>query len=38
MGEASDVALAVRAVANGLLDYSTGQVIEVAGGFHLRTL
>ena len=38
MGEPSDVAKAVRAVANGLLDYSTGQVIDVDGGFHLRTL
>jgi 3-oxoacyl-[acyl-carrier protein] reductase len=38
MGEASDVALAVRAIANGLLDYSTGQVIDVDGGFHVRTL
>jgi NAD(P)-dependent dehydrogenase (short-subunit alcohol dehydrogenase family) len=38
MGEGSDVARAVRAVAEGLLDYSTGQVINVDGGFHLRTL
>ncbi len=38
MGEPGDVALAVRAVAEGMLDYSTGQVIDVAGGFHLRTL
>jgi NAD(P)-dependent dehydrogenase (short-subunit alcohol dehydrogenase family) len=38
MGEGSDVAKAVRAVADGLLDYSTGQVINVDGGFHLRTL
>ena len=28
MGEASDVARAVRAIADGLLDYSTGQVLE----------
>ncbi len=38
MGEAQDVALAVRAIADGLLDYSTGQVLNVDGGFHLRTL
>jgi NAD(P)-dependent dehydrogenase (short-subunit alcohol dehydrogenase family) len=38
MGEGSDVAKAVRAVADGLLDYSTGQVIDVDGGFHLRSL
>lgn len=38
MGEARDVALAVRAIADGLLDYSAGQVINVDGGFHLRGL
>jgi 3-oxoacyl-[acyl-carrier protein] reductase len=38
MGEGSDVAKAVRAVAEGLLDYSTGQVLNVDGGFHLRSL
>jgi 3-oxoacyl-[acyl-carrier protein] reductase len=38
MGEPKDVALAVRAIAGGLLDYSTGQVINVDGGFHLRSL
>jgi NAD(P)-dependent dehydrogenase (short-subunit alcohol dehydrogenase family) len=38
MGEGSDIAKAVRAVANGMLDYSTGQVINVDGGFHLRSL
>ena len=38
MGEAKDVALAVRAIADGLLDYSTGQVLNVDGGFHLRSL
>jgi len=38
MGETSDVARAVRAIADGLLDYSTGQVINVDGGFHLRSL
>jgi 3-oxoacyl-[acyl-carrier protein] reductase len=38
MGEGEDVAKAVRAVADGLLDYSTGQVLNVDGGFHLRSL
>jgi 3-oxoacyl-[acyl-carrier protein] reductase len=38
MGEGPDVARVVRAIAEGSLDYSTGQVINVDGGFHLRTL
>ena len=38
MGEPADVARAVRAIADGLLDYSTGQVINADGGFHLRML
>jgi 3-oxoacyl-[acyl-carrier protein] reductase len=38
MGEGSDIAKAVRAIADGLLDYSTGQVLNVDGGFHLRSL
>ena len=38
MGEGSDVAKSVRAIAEGLLDYSTGQILNVDGGFHLRTL
>lgn len=38
MGEPRDVALAIRAIADGLLDYSTGQVINIDGGFHLRSL
>ncbi|HEY2017623.1 MAG TPA: 3-ketoacyl-ACP reductase [Bryobacteraceae bacterium] len=38
MGEGSDVAKAVRAIAEGLLDYSTGQVLNIDGGFHLRSL
>jgi NAD(P)-dependent dehydrogenase (short-subunit alcohol dehydrogenase family) len=38
LGEPRDVALAVRAVADGLLDYSAGQVLNVDGGFHLRRL
>ena len=38
MGEGADVAKAVRAIADGLLDYATGQIIDVDGGFHLRSL
>jgi NAD(P)-dependent dehydrogenase (short-subunit alcohol dehydrogenase family) len=38
MGEGQDVALAIRAVANGYLDYCAGQVINVDGGFHMRGL
>ena len=38
MGEGSDIAKAVRAIADGLLDYSAGQVLNVDGGFHLRSL
>jgi 3-oxoacyl-[acyl-carrier protein] reductase len=38
MGEGSDVAKAVRAIAEGLLDYCAGQVLDVDGGFHLRSL
>jgi 3-oxoacyl-[acyl-carrier protein] reductase len=38
MGEPADVAKAVRAIADGQLDYSTGQVLHVDGGFHMRIL
>jgi 3-oxoacyl-[acyl-carrier protein] reductase len=38
MGESSDIARAVRAIADGYLDYAAGQVLNVDGGFHLRTL
>jgi 3-oxoacyl-[acyl-carrier protein] reductase len=38
MGEGADIAKTVRAIADGLLDYSTGQVLNVDGGFHLRSL
>lgn len=38
MGKPFDVASAVRAIADGHLDYCTGQVLHVDGGFHLRTL
>jgi 3-oxoacyl-[acyl-carrier protein] reductase len=37
-GQPEDVAKAVLAVAADLLPFSTGQVIDVDGGFHLRTL
>ncbi|MBI2688127.1 MAG: 3-ketoacyl-ACP reductase [Acidobacteria bacterium] len=38
MGESDDVAKTIRAIADGLLDYSTGQILNVDGGFHLRNL
>jgi len=38
LGQPGDVARAIRAVADGNLDYSAGQVIDVDGGFRLRTL
>lgn len=38
LGESEDVAKAVRAIADGLLDYSTGQILNVDGGFHMRGL
>lgn len=38
MGEPFDVASVVRAIADGHLDYCTGQVLHVDGGFHLRIL
>jgi len=37
-GEPEDVARAVVALADGALPYSTGEVINVDGGFHLRRL
>jgi NAD(P)-dependent dehydrogenase (short-subunit alcohol dehydrogenase family) len=37
-GQPEDVAKAVGAIAEGRLDFSTGQVINVDGGFHLRRL
>jgi NAD(P)-dependent dehydrogenase (short-subunit alcohol dehydrogenase family) len=37
-GQPEDVARAVRAIAEGGFDFSTGQVIDVDGGFHLRRL
>jgi 3-oxoacyl-[acyl-carrier protein] reductase len=37
-GSAEDVARAVVAIASGILPYSTGEIINVDGGFHLRRL
>ena len=37
-GLPEDIAAAVGAIAEGRLDFSTGQVINVDGGFHLRRL
>ena len=38
LGEPEDVARVVRAIADGALDYSAGQIIEIGGGFGLRVL
>jgi len=37
-GQPSDIGKCVVSVAKGLFPYSTGQVFNVDGGFHLRTL
>jgi len=37
-GKPEDVAAAVAAIAEGVLSFSTGEVINVDGGFHLRRL
>jgi len=37
-GQAEDVARLVVALAEGILPYSTGEVINIDGGFHLRRL
>jgi 3-oxoacyl-[acyl-carrier protein] reductase len=37
-GRPDDVAKAVVAIAQGFLPFSTGEVINVDGGFHLRRL
>jgi 3-oxoacyl-[acyl-carrier protein] reductase len=37
-GQPDDVGKAVAAIAQGALPFSTGQVIDVDGGFHIRTL
>jgi 3-oxoacyl-[acyl-carrier protein] reductase len=37
-GQPEDVAVAVGAIAQGKLDFSTGEVINVDGGFHLKRL
>ena len=37
-GQPSDVALAISALVSGKFRYSTGEVINVDGGFHLRKL
>jgi 3-oxoacyl-[acyl-carrier protein] reductase len=38
LGDPADVAAPIRAIADGLLDYGTGTVVNADGGFHLRTL
>jgi NAD(P)-dependent dehydrogenase (short-subunit alcohol dehydrogenase family) len=37
-GSPADVGKAVAAIASDLLPFSTGEVLNVDGGFHLRTL
>jgi 3-oxoacyl-[acyl-carrier protein] reductase len=37
-GTPEDIGKAVAAIAQDLLPYSTGEVINVDGGFHLRRL
>ncbi len=37
-GQPSDIGRAVAAIARGDLPFSTGEIINVDGGFHLRTL
>lgn len=37
-GTPDDIGLAVRAIAEGRLDYSTGAVIDISGGFQLHKL
>lgn len=37
-GHPEDVANCVAAAASGLLDFSTGQVLNADGGFHIRRL
>jgi 3-oxoacyl-[acyl-carrier protein] reductase len=37
-GQPEDVGRAVAAIARGAFPYSTGEVINIDGGFHLRTL
>ena len=37
-GQTDDIGKAVKAIADGCMDFSTGQVINVDGGFHLRRL
>lgn len=38
LGDPVDIARPIRAIADGLLDYGTGTVLNADGGFHLRTL
>ncbi|MCP5118530.1 MAG: SDR family oxidoreductase, partial [bacterium] len=38
MGTPEDIAKTIRAIADGLLDYCAGQVLDADGGFHLRSL
>lgn len=37
-GQPEDIAAGVSALCSGLLDYTTGQSIDIDGGFHIRSL
>ena len=37
-GQPNDIGKAVAAIASGALPYSTGEVVNVDGGFHMRRL
>lgn len=37
-GQPEDIGKAIAAIATGALPFSTGQVIDVDGGFHIRRL
>ena len=37
-GSPEDIALAVSVLCSGLLGFSTGEILNVDGGFHLRRL
>ena len=37
-GQPEDIAAAVGAIAEGRLDFATGQVLNLDGGFHIRRL
>jgi NAD(P)-dependent dehydrogenase (short-subunit alcohol dehydrogenase family) len=38
LGQPNDVAKAVLAIVSGLMPYSTGEIINVDGGFHVKRI